>query len=83
MHMVGLDVHRSNGPSILSADATNLLFKKRGNLADQNRFAGCGTPDKMVSQLVGNVLGIYCASIHVRITFVLICVKFLYGPPYP
>jgi hypothetical protein len=64
MYMVRLDVHCSNEPSILSADATNLLFKKRGNLADQNLFALCGTPDKMVSQLVGDVLGML--RIHTR-----------------
>jgi hypothetical protein len=37
----GLDIHCSNVPGILSADATNLLFKKRGNLANENLFPVC------------------------------------------
>jgi hypothetical protein len=57
-HVVGLDVHRSNGPDILDTDATNLLCKKRGNLADQNLFAVFGTPDKMVGQLLRDMFGV-------------------------
>ena len=60
MHMVRLDVHCSNGPSILSADTANLLLKKRGDLANKNLFAVFGTPDKLVSQLVGDVFGVLC-----------------------
>ena len=58
--MVGLDVHCSNGPGILSTDATNLLFKKRGNPAHENLFVLFGTPDKMVSQLVRDMFGVLC-----------------------
>ena len=58
MHMVGLDVHCSNEPGILSTDATNLLFKKRGNLADQNLFAVFGAPDKVIGQLIRDVFGV-------------------------
>ena len=76
----GLDIHCSNVPGILSTDATNLLFKKRGNLANENLFRYARTPDKVVSQLVGDVL-VCCASIHVNITFVIMFVKFLCGPP--
>jgi hypothetical protein len=64
MHMVRLDIHCSNGPSILSTDATNLLFKNRGDLANENLFALGGTADKMVSQLVGDMFGVL--RIHTR-----------------
>ncbi len=64
MYMIGLDVHCSNGPGILSTDATNLLFKKRGNLANENLFPVFGTPDKMVGQLIRGVFGVL--RIHTR-----------------
>lgn len=60
MHMVRLDVHCSNGPGILSIGATNLSFKKCGNLANQNLFAVFWTPDEMVSQLLRDVFGVLC-----------------------
>ena len=55
--MVRLDVQSANGPALFSTDTTNLLFKKRGELADQNLFAVVGTPDKVIGQLVGNMFG--------------------------
>ncbi len=58
MHMVGLDIHCSNGPGILSTDTTNLLFKKRGDLAHENLFTVFGAPDKMVGQLIRDVFGV-------------------------
>ena len=60
MHVVRLDVHRPNGPSILGTVAANLLLKKRGNLAHENLFPVFGTPDKVVSQFVGNMFGVLC-----------------------
>lgn len=56
--MVRLDIHCSNGPGILSTDATKLLFKNRGDLANEHLFALVGTPDKKVSQLVGDMFGV-------------------------
>ncbi len=64
MHMVGLDVHCSNVPGILGTDATNLLFKKRGDLAHEKLLAILWTPDKMVGQFVGDMFGVL--YIHTR-----------------
>ena len=64
MHMVRLDAHCSNSPGILDTDAANLLFEKRCKLANKNLFAVFGAPDKMVSQLVGDVFGVL--RIHTR-----------------
>jgi hypothetical protein len=60
MHMVRLDIHCSNGPGILGTDATNPLFKKRGDLANEKLFAIFWTPDKMVSQLIHDMFGVPC-----------------------
>jgi hypothetical protein len=43
---------------------TNLLFKKRGDLAHENLLAIIWAPDKVVGQLVGNVFGML--RIHIR-----------------
>ncbi len=60
MHVVGLDIHCSNKPNILSTDATNLLFEKRCNPANENLFPIFGTPDKMVSKLLRDMFGVLC-----------------------
>lgn len=72
MYMVRLDIHCSNDPGILSADAANLLFEKRSNLTYENLLAVVRTPDKMVSQLVGDVFG----GLRIHTPYYNMCSKF-------
>ncbi len=58
MHMIGLDVHRSNGPGMVSTDAANLLFDERSDLANENLFAVFWAPDIVVAELVGDMFGV-------------------------
>lgn len=47
--MVRLNVERAYRPGLLSTDPAYLLLDKRRQLANKNRFAVFGAPDKMVS----------------------------------
>ena len=58
--MIGLDIERPYRPGVGFADAANCLFHKRSKLANQNLLAVCGTPDKVISQLIGDVFGVLC-----------------------
>ena len=51
-------------PGVRFTDTTNFLFDQRSQLANENLFAVFRTPDKMVSQLVGDVFGVL--FIHTR-----------------
>jgi hypothetical protein len=62
--MVFLHVERAYRPGVRFADTTDFLFDKRGKLAYQKLFPLVGTPDNMVSKLVGDVFGMLC--IHTR-----------------
>ena len=62
--MVWLDIERAYRPGLLSTDSAYLLLDKRRKIPDQNIFAVFGAPDKVVSQLVGDVFGVQC--IHTR-----------------
>lgn len=70
MHMIFLDVERTNGPGVRFTDTTNLLFDKWSDLPNENLLALLGTPDKMIAQLYVTCL-VCCASIHNSTTFVL------------
>lgn len=62
--MIGLHIERTYRPGVGFTDATDFLFEKRGEFPDQNLFPVFGAPDKMVSQLVGDVFGVL--YIHTR-----------------
>ena len=60
MHMIGLDIERPYRPGVGFTDAANCLFHTRSKLANQNLLAVFGTPDKVISQLIGDVFGVLC-----------------------
>jgi len=48
MHMISLDTERSYRPGVRFTDRADFLFEKRCQLPNQNLFAVCGTPDKVI-----------------------------------
>jgi hypothetical protein len=62
MHMIGLDIERPYRPGVGFTDAANFLFHKRSKLANQNLLAVFGTPDKVISQFIGDVFGVLCSN---------------------
>ena len=50
--------------AVIETHAANFPFDKRCQLPNQNLFTVFGTPDKMVSQLVGDMFGVL--RIHTR-----------------
>jgi len=64
MDMIGLHVERAYRPGVGFTNAANFPFEKRCQLPNQNLFAVFGAPDKVVSQLVGDVFGVL--RIHTR-----------------
>jgi hypothetical protein len=60
----------------------NFLLHTCGNLACEDTLAVLGTPDEVISELVGDVFGMLC--FHPRqITFVLALRQPVFGPAYP
>ena len=58
--MAWLDIERATTPLPRFTDAAKFLFNKGGKLANQNLFPVCGTPDKVVGQLLRHVFSMLC-----------------------
>jgi hypothetical protein len=56
--MILLDVERPYRPGVGFTDATDFLFEKRSKPANENLLPIFRAPDKMVSQLVGDMFGV-------------------------
>jgi hypothetical protein len=55
-----LDIESTNCPGVCFADPAKFLFDKWSDLAGQDAFAILGTPDKMGSELVGDMFDMLC-----------------------
>lgn len=58
MHIVWLDIERTNTPLLRFADAAKFLFNKGSKLANQKLFPVCGAPDKVIGQLIRHMFGV-------------------------
>jgi hypothetical protein len=58
--MIFPHIERAYRPGVDFTDAADFLFYKRGNLPSQDAFAIFGTPDKVISQFVGDMFGALC-----------------------
>jgi hypothetical protein len=60
MHVILLNVERSNLPFILFTQSLDFLLDKGSNLACKNGLSEFGTPYHMVAYLVSCMLGSFC-----------------------
>jgi hypothetical protein len=58
MDMIFLHIERTYRPGVGFTETTNFLFDECSQLAHQNLFPLLGTPDKVVSQLIRDMLGL-------------------------
>ena len=56
--MIFLNSERTYRPGVGFTDATDFLFEKRSKPANENLLPIFRAPDKMVSQLVGDMFGV-------------------------
>jgi hypothetical protein len=64
MHVIFLHIERPYRPGVRFADTTEFLLHKGREFPNQNLFAVCGSPDKVIGSLVGDMCGVLC--IHTR-----------------
>ena len=55
--MIGLNVQCTNGPAVGVTDPAEFLLDKRGKFPNQKLLAVFWAPDKMVAELVRDMLG--------------------------
>ncbi len=60
MHMIGLHVERAYRPGIGFTNAADFPVKKRCQFPNENLLPIFRTPDKMVAELVRDMLGMLC-----------------------